>query len=147
MEVKIYSRAEIEEIITSGNFPDNTGVITFYNPDDMHVNYDSVCHDVFYCRLEDVDKSYWETHYKKSFEEFFDYVDMVAEFIYEMHDSGKNIICQCDYGESRSAGCAAAIMQHFYKNGIDVFTDYRRYPNQMVYHKVFNALENYRSNK
>ncbi len=144
MKVEIYSRAEIEEIIKNRKFPDNTGVITFYNVGDMHVNYDFVCRDVFYCELDDVDKSYWENHYKKTYEEFLDYADMVAEFIYEMYNSGKDIICQCDYGESRSAGCAAAIMQHFYQNGIDVFTDYKRYPNQMVYHKVFDALENYK---
>ena len=32
-------------------------------------------------------------------------------------------------------------MEHFYKNGISVFADYRYYPNQVVYHKVFDALE------
>ncbi len=146
MDVKIYSRNEIETIIRNGEFPKNTAVITFYNPGDPHVDYDAVCRDVFYCALEDVDKSYWETHCHKSYDEFFDYADLVAEFICEMHDAGKDLICQCDYGESRSAGCAAAILQHFYQNGIDVFADYRRYPNQMVYHKVFDALRAHQNN-
>ena len=39
------------------------------------------------------------------------------------------------------AGCAAAILEHFAGRGIDVFVDYRYYPNQLVYHKVFDALE------
>ncbi len=141
MKVTIYSREEITDIIARGEFPENTGVVTFYNPEDAHVDYDAVCGDVCYCPLEDVDKSYWETHYHRTYEEFFDYVDMTAEFIYEMYESGKDLICQCDYGMSRSAGCAAAVLQHFYQNGIDVFTDYDRYPNQMVYHKIFDALE------
>lgn len=57
--------------------------------------------------------------------------------------NGKDIICQCEYGESRSSGCAAAIHEYFYKNGIDVFADYRYYPNQMVYHKVYDGLKKY----
>ena len=32
-------------------------------------------------------------------------------------------------------------MEHFYRRGIDIFTDYKYYPNQVVYHKVFDALE------
>ena len=45
-----------------------------------------------------------------------------------------------DYGQSRSAGCAAAILEHFYRRGIDIFADYKYYPNQVVYHKIFDAL-------
>ena len=52
-----------------------------------------------------------------------------------------DIICQCEYGQSRSAGCAAAIREHFYSDGIKIFADYRYYPNQLVYNKVFDALE------
>ena len=32
------------------------------------------------------------------------------------------------------------ILQHFSRKGTDVFADYRYYPNQLVYHKVHNAL-------
>ncbi len=53
-------------------------------------------------------------------------------------------ICQCEYGQSRSAATAAAILEHFYHNGISVFTNYNYYPNQVVYHKTFDALEQYR---
>lgn len=52
-------------------------------------------------------------------------------------------ICQREYDQSRSAGCAAAILEHFYHTGISVFTDYKRYPNRVLYHKIFDALENY----
>ena len=51
------------------------------------------------------------------------------------------MICQCDYGQSRGTGCAAAILEHFYHTGISIFADYNYYPNQVVYHKVFDALE------
>ena len=67
----------------------------------------------------------------------------MAEFIYSAKADGYDIICQCEYGESRSSGCAAAILENFYKNGISVFADYRYYPNQVVYHKVLEALEKF----
>jgi len=65
----------------------------------------------------------------------------LAEFIYTAKADGLDIICQCEYGESRSSACAAAILEHFQKTGISIFADYRYYPNQVVYHKVFDALE------
>ena len=67
--------------------------------------------------------------------------DALAGFIREAKERGLDIICQCDYGQSRSAACAAAILQHFECRGIDIFADYRYYPNQLVYHKIFDALE------
>ena len=62
---------------------------------------------------------------------------------FQCKKEGKDIICQCEYGESRSSGCAAAIHEYFYKDGIKIFADYRYYTNQMVYHKVYDALERY----
>ena len=32
MKVTIYSRAEIEKVMADGNFPQNTAVISFYDP-------------------------------------------------------------------------------------------------------------------
>ncbi|MCM1166131.1 MAG: hypothetical protein NC299_14270 [Lachnospiraceae bacterium] len=52
-----------------------------------------------------------------------------------------NIICQCEYGQSRSAGCAAAILEHFSHAGISVFSDRDYYPNKLVYNKFLDALE------
>jgi hypothetical protein len=31
-------------------------------------------------------------------------------------------------------------LQYYENRGIDIFADYRYYPNQLVYHKVFDAL-------
>ncbi|MBR1662997.1 MAG: hypothetical protein IJ696_01565 [Ruminococcus sp.] len=61
-------------------------------------------------------------------------------FIISAYTQGKNIICRCEYGQSRSAGCAAAILEYFCRNGISVFADYKYYPNQVVYHKIYDAL-------
>jgi hypothetical protein len=38
------------------------------------------------------------------------------------------------------AGCAAAILEYFCHNDISVFADYKYYFNQVVYHKIYDAL-------
>jgi hypothetical protein len=76
-----------------------------------------------------------------TYDNFFPEAPELADFINKTFLAGMDIICQCEYGQSRSAGCAAAILEHFYRRGIDIFADYKYYPNQVVYHKVFDALE------
>ena len=147
MKVSVYSRESIESIIADGKFPENTAVISFYDTaikhidkDYSHVDYCGVCKDVYYCEVDDLDRDYLaEKEY--TYETFFPDAENVAKFIYQAYESGKDVICQCDYGQSRSAGCAAAILEHFYHSGISIFANYDYYPNQVVYHKIFDALE------
>ena len=82
-----------------------------------------------------------------SYETYFPEADKLAEFIFQAKNDGLDIICQCEYGESRSSGCAAAILEYFFKTGISVFADYRYYPNQVVYHKVLESLEKFENRK
>lgn len=147
MNVFVYSREAIERIIAEGSFPDNTAVISFYDPaikridkDYTHVDYSGVCKDVFYSELEDLDL---EVLNRKgyTYDTYFPEADAMAMFIVRAQADGKDIICQCEYGQSRSAGCAAAILEYFYHNGISIFIDYKYYPNQVVYHKVYDAIE------
>ena len=150
MKISVYSREAIESIIAEGKFPKNTAVISFYDPvikhidkDYSHVDYSGACEDVYYCEVDDLDHDYLaEKGY--TYETFFPDAENVAKFIYQAYESGKDVICQCDYGQSRSAGCAAAIQEHFYHTGISIFADYNYYPNQVVYHKIFEALEQYK---
>jgi len=147
MKVTVYSGAEIEKVMADGNFPQNTAVISFYDPaikriDEgyTHVDYSGICDTVFYCEVDDLDLDYLpEKGY--TYDSFFPEAPELADFINKTFRDGKDIICQCEYGQSRSAGCAAAILEHFYRSGIDIFADYKYYPNQVVYHKVFDALE------
>ena len=147
MKVTVYSRTEIEKVMADGNFPQNTAVISFYDPaikriDEgyTHVDYNGICDTVFYSELEDLDL---EVLKRKgyTYDTYFPEADDMAAFIVRAYADGKNIICQCEYGQNRSAGCAAAIPEYFYRKGIEIFTDYKYYPNQVVYHKVFDALE------
>ena len=145
MEVSIYSRKAIKELIDKG-FPQNTAVISFYTPKskrdykESRVDYSGVCGRVFYVGIPDIDIEILDD-YGYTYETYLAEADELAKFIYKASAEGLDIVCQCYYGQSRSAACAAAILQHFEGRGIDVFSDYRYYPNQLVYHKVFDALE------
>lgn len=152
MNVTIYSREEIEKLLKEDDFPSNTAVISFYDPEIRHIDsdylpidYSKKCNMVFQIALDDLDIDYLsERGY--TYDTYFPEVDDLAKFIHKAFNSGMDIICQCEYGQSRSAGCAAAILEYFYKTGISVFIDYKRYPNQVVYHKVFDALVNTEKN-
>lgn len=152
MKVDIYSREAIEKLLQN-NFPDNVAVISFYNPVnqrtgkiDKPVDYFQKASCVFPIEIYDIDLEVLPK-YGLTYDTYFPEADNLAEFIYNAYFEGLDIICQCEYGQSRSAACAAAILEHFYHNGISIFVDYRYYPNQMVFHKVFDALNNLKDTK
>ena len=142
--VDIYSRQSVEALIQQG-FPKDTSVISFYTPiakrknAEPRVDYSGVCDRVFYVGVPDIDREILGD-YGYTEESYLDEANALADFIYDAWSNGRDVVCQCDYGQSRSAACAAAILEHFEGRGIDVFSDYRYYPNQLVYHKVIDAL-------
>ncbi len=145
MKVDIYSRKAIEKLLQN-NFPKNAAVISFYDPvnprtgeSDKPVDYSHTANRVFTIAIHDIDLEVLQK-YGLTYDTYFPEADDLAKFIYSAYNDNLNIICQCEYGQSRSAACASAILEHFYHNGISVFADYRYYPNQMVFHKVFDAL-------
>lgn len=142
MNVKIYSKTEIEAVIAEGKFPQNTAVISFCDvgtPPQERVNYSGVCSNVMYIEMDDLERDeFLECGVDP--DNFFRDMHQEAEFIVNAYKKGMDIICQCVYGESRSAGCAAAILQYFYHTGIDIFADNRYYPNKVVYHTILDAL-------
>ena len=153
MTVKIYSRKAMEALLSKDNL-ESTAIISFHDPvgrgrrcpqDYEPIDFTGKCDRVMQIALHDLDPEAL-ADFGLSVETYFPEADELAEFIYKAKEDGLNIICQCEYGQSRSAGCAAAILQHFEGRGIDVFVDYRYYPNQLVYHKVFDALTKYMMN-
>lgn len=141
MKVEIYSKTAVKKLIDS-EFPKNAAVISFYSSKkkEHRVFYETVCQRVFYINIPDIDIEILGD-YGYTYDTYLRDADKLARFIYEAVEDGFDIICQCDYGQSRSAACAAAILQHFERRGIDIFADYRYYPNQLVYHKIYDALE------
>lgn len=153
-KVEIMSRKEMETLIESG-FPENTAVISFYDPNDGRglarlkeykpINYNGICDRVFTVGIHDIDIEILGD-YGVTYETYFPEVDKLADFIYTAVERRMDIICQCEHGQSRSAACAAAIKEHFDKSGIEVFADYRYYPNQLIFNKLRDALSRRKHN-
>lgn len=148
MKVSIYSRKSVEKLIEA-DFPNNTAVISFYDPENSKgvgsctpVDYKNKCRRLFYVCIYDIDIEILED-YELTFDTYFPEVNELAEFIRKAEQDGMDILCQCEYGQSRSAACASAILEYFYHNGISIFADYRYYPNQLIFNKLFTALKEY----
>lgn len=126
---------------------DRTAVISFYDPPtrrspegDTPVDYAGKCDRVFPVALYDIDRSVL-MDFGLTYDTYFPEADQLAEFIDRAVEDGLDIVCQCEYGQSRSAACTAAILEYYEGKGISIFSNDRYYPNQMVYRKVFDALE------
>ena len=60
----------------------------------------------------------------------------IVAFVESVFGKADILICQCEYGQSRSAGIAAAVRQSLYGDGIDIFADERYFPNKLVYRRI-----------
>lgn len=143
MKITIHSRKSIEKLMRT-SFPDNTVVISFYDPPEegqkpRAVDFTMWMEHVFQIPLGDISYDALAEH-KVSYGTYFTEAEDLAAFILQAAKEGRDIICQCEDGQSLSAGCAAAIHEYLFGDGVFVFADYRYIPNQMVFHKVYNAL-------
>lgn len=143
---RILSRPAAERLLRDG-FPPHTAVISFYDPPSRRtgqasrpLDYGGKAKRVFCAALHDIDLEVLGD-YGLSFDTYFPQAPALTAFIYDAAEAGLDIFCQCEYGQSRSAACAAAIREHFYGDGIEIFADYRYYPNQLVYNKLKAALD------
>lgn len=144
MKVEIFSRKAIQALI-GGEFPKNTAVISFYSPKDARrddyapVDYQGKPERLMHVCANDIDIETLPS-FGLTYETYMPDADNLAKFIKDAAAEGFDVICQCDYGQSRSAACAAAIREYFEGTGIWVFADYRYYPNQLVFNKIYEAL-------
>jgi len=146
MNVKIYSKKTVEELLKRVDKLQNTAVISFYDPPNAKgeranpVDYKNKAEMIFQVAVNDIDMEVLP-EYGFTFDTFFTEAEELAEFIKKANRKNMDIICQCEYGQSRSAACAAAILEYYEKKGISIFADYRYYPNQVIFNKIYNALK------
>ena len=138
MNVKIYSRKELNDRLKERNL-ENTLLIAFYDPQDDLPTFSGKAEQVITLPIPDLDKEDLK-EYSYTMDSYFTQADYVAEFIVKAVRDGLDIACVCEYGESRSAGCAAAIKEFYDGNGIEIFADERYYPNKIIYNKLLAAL-------
>lgn len=143
MNVKIYSKAKMQTAIEQNTLPANLAVVSFYNEPittfSKPIDYNGVVDRFMQINLPDIDEEGFEEYgYTES--SYFKEVDEVAKFIYKAHNDGFDFACQCQFGFSRSAACAAAILEHFEGKGEEIFSSENYLPNIIVYEKLLNAL-------
>lgn len=142
-EILILSRDKAEKLPSV----QDTVIISFCDPITSRtsegykrIDYCGICDNIFYVEIHDIDIEILGD-YGLTFETYFPEAPRLAEFIIKALKENKTIICQCEYGQSRSAACAAAIKEFYDGTGIEIFADYRYYPNQLVFNKLLDALK------
>ena len=140
MKIEILSREAMLEKLEKG-LPPKTAVISFFDPSyvPFPINYEGKCDRFMQIGVYDLDIDTL-AYYKLTFETFFKEAPALAAFIKKAAADGCDFLCQCEYGQGRSAGCAAAILEYYEKNGISVFADYRYCPNKLIFNKLLAAL-------
>ena len=143
MRVSILSRENMNILIRKNAIPSNTAIVSFSDCEEEFIKFPKEI-DVLKIAFMDIipfeiDKKYYDSILPEA--------KIIAEYIVNKVKEGKDIICQCDYGVSRSAGLAAAILQMYGHHGIQIFSDYRYLPNQFVYNKVLKELKQLNSVK
>lgn len=136
MTVSILSKSELFRLIEKKQLTTKTAIVSFADDADEFLDFPDnirVLKVVFY----DIRPS---STVKEHYDSLLPEAKNIANFVNRAIKEGKDIICQCDYGISRSAGLAAAILERYAHRGLDVFADYRYTPNQFVYNKVYKAL-------
>lgn len=66
--------------------------------------------------------------------------EKIADFVKEIQDNAKLLICQCEHGQSRSAAVAAAVTEYLYHDGIKIFSSDEYFLNKVVFRKVCKNL-------
>lgn len=146
MNVSIHSRDSIERLIAN-SFPPNTAVISFNDPffentkDNVPpIDFKGKYERIFKLTLPDIDIDSLD-EYGYDINSYFSESDKLAKYIIDSYNDGLDIICQCEYGQSRSSGCAAAILECYHHNGISIFSDYKYYPNKLIFNKLLLSLK------
>ena len=151
MNVEIIGREELMKR-SMEPFPEGTAIISITDSDDEDVALGHQPDRILRLKFDDVsDEIYEELLGRKpsvremhQIENRFYMIsnaqtERMADFILSMGKGG-TLICQCEYGQSRSAGVAAAVMEYYYRKGINIFADARYYPNKYVFRKLLHTL-------
>lgn len=140
MNITVMKRSILQKYLYSSNFnTKNTAVISFYGTGEKQVNF-NVNPNVKYVKVNIDDLRWVDEPSTWQKEEFKLIVHMIKEW--EAKGIIENIICECEAGVSRSAGCAAAISEYFNHNGINYFTNINYSPNVNVYNGIYKRLIN-----
>ena len=152
MIVDIMSREALEKFSLTP-FPERTAVISITDFDDIPVALTHAPGSILRLEFDDVytdcitDRSWNEIPLieRLLLERKYHIISdeqarQIADFIVGQLPDVDRIICQCEYGQSRSAAVAAAILEYTQRKGLSVFIDDAYSPNKLVFRKVYECL-------
>ena len=151
MKIKIYSREALEEL-SKAPFASNTSIISIRDTGDIPINLINKPNHILQLEFDDVSFNEHDKSDYPGFPKAFDYetAKSIVDFVYKYKDETDILICQCEYGESRSSAVAAAILEKFYGSGKVISSDERYCPNLYIYNilmKEFESRESQRNNR
>ena len=138
--IKIFSRKQIEKLAQS-SFQPKTALISVRDPDTESPKLKHKPLWILQLVFDDISSDEIEDYKGKEYTLFDeDMAEKIADFVTLHKEKVEMIICQCEYGQSRSAAIAAALYEFFYKSGVEIFADDRYYPNKLVFRLTLKAL-------
>lgn len=155
MLVRIMGREELTEMVKE-KFAPKVAVISITDTDRPDVEFVNVPQYLLQLKFDDVSEEIYEDilgrkpcvrEMKKISERLHMISDeqakRIAAFLVPIYNEIDILICQCEYGQSRSAGVAAAVMEFYSRSGITIFAATGYYPNKLVFKKVLTQLKRY----
>ena len=159
MKIKIMRRTALQDLSLKP-FEERVAVISITSVHNPIVELKNMPQEILRLSFDDLDNDAvadqlgpnpTSEHRKRIEEKYHMFSDeqaqQIAEFYNRVKGNVDTLICQCEYGQSRSAGVAAAIIEFTTGKGIRVFVDDRYFPNKFVFRKVYNTLKEYRNEK
>ena len=151
MQVLIMSRAALMEL-AKDPFPPGTAVISITNSDAADVELCHIPEQILRLKFDEVSDEIYEDFLGRKptvremhqlsarFHMLSDHqAQQLADFILSRNNQGI-LICQCEHGQSRSAGIAAAAVEYYLHRGVHIFADPRYCPNKYVFRKLLRNL-------
>ncbi len=158
MRIEIHSRKSLLRR-ASAPLPPRTALISICDPDDVHpspanlpahhlrLSFDDISPELFCSRLSlplslREDKPAWEAALRAHSTVLFTptMAQTLADFLARVLPQTAVLMCQCEYGQSRSAAVAAAVLSYRGKDPGVIFDDIRYCPNTYVYETLLGAL-------
>lgn len=136
----IFSRKQIEKLAQS-SFQPKTALISVRDSDTEAPKLKYKPLWILQLVFDDISSDEIEDYKGKEYTLFDeDMAEKIADFVTVHKEKAEMIICQCEYGQSRSAAIAAALAEFFYKSGVEIYADDRYYPNKLVFRLTLKAL-------
>ena len=151
MQIEIMGR-EVLMALAEKPFPPRTAVIRITNSDAADVKLHHLPVQILRLKFDDVSDEIYEDFLGRKpsvremhqlsarFHMLSDHqAQQLADFILSRNNQGI-LICQCEHGQSRSAGIAAAAVEYYLHRGVHIFADPRYCPNKYVFRKLLRNL-------